>query len=133
MGVKPKGPATIDAFITAFNNRRKEVDVPEIGIKLYFPPLTTASQIAVAERMGQKPESMTELAWRYRRNALLFIHQAQLEDGSRAFEYGHLEHLLQSVDFLLLERLVTEMYAAGMPDAPQTVDEGKAGSAQTAD
>lgn len=130
MAKKPETRA-IDAFRKVFRNKRRVVEVPEVGITLYFPALTTAAKIAVAEHMGEKPPETPKEAWEQEVRIVLLIHQAELEDGTKAFAFGDKSYLLEQVDYLLMQRLLGEMYAAGLPDMPKDVEEGKGDSGKT--
>lgn len=124
-----KTTRAIDAFRGYYRAQTRPFELPEIGLTLHFPPLTTASMQAVADRMGNKPEQVSNETWWHEKNVLLLIQQAQLEDGKKAFSFGDKAHLLSEVPYPILQKMVTAMYAAALPDAPETVEAGKDGSA----
>lgn len=122
-------PRAIDAVIQAAARRRRAVEVPEWGLTLWFSPVTTADRIAVSERMGDRKDVDSE-AYRLESQILLLITKAELEDGSPAFSFGDKEYLLRKADYLVIQRLIAELYRVSIP--VPTVDEAKGSSERTA-
>lgn len=130
---EPASTRAIDCVIRAAHAQRRAAEVKEWGITLYFPPLTTQAIISAEERMTSKYDKEHERteAYRHERNIILLIQQAEMEDGAPAFSMGDRMTLMQKASFLTLQRLITEMFAAGMPNAAKDVEEGKDSSAPT--
>lgn len=103
----------IDKVRGAFMKRRREVHVKEWDLTLFFGPLTTADVDAVEERM-ESVEGLDPAKRRSEKNLLLLIHKAQNEDGSRAFEFGDKHWLATEADYVVIQRLIGEMYAGAI-------------------
>jgi hypothetical protein len=126
MAKAEKGLRPIDAVMRALNNNRKCVELPAWGgLKLYFPTLTTSALIAVDERLGTPGEGENPSARKHRRNILLVISLAQLEDGSQAFDFGDEPVLTQRADYATMQQLIVAMFSSAMP---ASVDEAKSDS-----
>lgn len=131
MGVKTAASpdAAIDILRRKFRSDRTVLELD--GLTLYFPALTGRAIRSVAEKMGDKPDNVSEEAWRFERNVMLVIHQAETEDGKKAFAFGHKEYLMDGIGYSTLQKMILAVMTAGaVPDAPQTVEQGKDGSAK---
>ena len=132
MGVKKDAPSqdkAIDILRGQFRADRTALELD--GITLYFPALTGRAIHSVAEKMGDKPDNVSEESWRFERNVMLVIHQAETEDGKKAFAFGHKSYLMDEIGYSTLQKMIlTVMTAGAVPNAPQTVEQGKADSAK---
>lgn len=107
----------IDRIAGIRKETRRRVEVPEWARPgeevpvLYFSVLTAGDVSAVRSRMlselGRDPEKH-----RQEERVLLLIQKAETEDGSRVFEFGHLEHLMDNCEWAVLQRLIAFMYAS---------------------
>lgn len=139
MTTRAKGERPIDIVLRSINNSRKPVRVEPWGLTLYFPPLTTATMIAVEERLGiegvvvgmdgNSQPAETPTARKHRKHVTMLVLQAQLEDGSQAFDTGDVEMLMQKVDFVTMQQLIGAMFSTSMP---ATTEEAKEDSETTA-
>lgn len=140
MAKKPTGAPVagplIDRIVQIRKDTRRRIEVPEwakdgeAAPVLYFAVLTTADVTAVRDRMinndGRDPEKHRD-----EERVNLLIQKAELEDGARAFEWGHRDHLLQNCEWAVLQRLIAFMYRSsfsGSVDEAQKKSETTAGS-----
>lgn len=124
-------PRPIDAVIAAHNRSRNKIEVPEWGLDLYFGPLTTSDMIVAEERAGEPQDGegkpVDSPSHRRQKQLMLLVQKAELEDGTRAFEFGDIEYLKSRADFLVVQRLIAAMYGGAL----RSVEEGKAPSETT--
>lgn len=126
-----RSPRTIDKIRAAQRSLRKPHTVKEWGITLFFPPMTYAARNAVAAHMGDKPEDVQDDVWKRREWVTLIASVAENEDGSKAFDLGDVDLLIETASAAILDQLVGVMFLAGVPDMPKTVEEGKVDSETT--
>jgi len=126
-----RSPRPIDRIRAAQRNLRKSHTVKEWDMTLYFPPMTYAARNAVAAHMGEKPKDVPSEVWKRREWVTLLVSVAELEDGTKAFDLGDVDLLIETASSAILDQLVGVMFLAGVPDMPQTVEEGKGGSETT--
>lgn len=107
------GTRAIDKVRAAYRNRRRKEEVPEWDMTLYFGPLTTADNEAVDLRM-QDEDGLDPEVRKYDRRIYLLIHKAELEDGSRAFDFGDFHYLKNEADFMVLSRLWAVMFQGAL-------------------
>lgn len=125
----------IDRIVQARKATRRPIQVPEWPDEngdpttLYFGVLTHADVQAVRDRLrdgGKDPEHHRE-----EERALLLVSKAEMEDGSRAFEYGDLRTLQSEVAWATYNRLLTFMYQSSFPETSGSLDEAKKKSLET--
>ena len=127
----------IDRIAQIRKETRRSIEVPEWAKEgepvpvLYFSVLTTADRAAVRGRLlnedGRDPDKHQE-----EERILLLIQQAELEDGTQAFEWGHKDHLIANCEWSVLNRLVAFMYRSTFsPAAKDLLDEAKKKSETT--
>lgn len=126
----------IDRITKIRKETRRRIEVPEWSepegdpLALYFSVLTTADIRAVRDRM-RADEGLDPDKNREEQRILLFIQKAELEDGTQAFEWGHLEQLKQSAEHATLSRLIAFMYESAFSEDIRSLAEAKKKSGKT--
>lgn len=97
----------IDSIISASKLARTRVEVPECGLVLYFPPMTTAHRDAVHERIrAEQGLDLEHPARESDRQIQYLIEMAELEDGTKAFEPGDAIALRDNLPWPVLQRVL---------------------------
>ncbi len=106
---------------------RRKLQVEEWETDLYFSPLTTNDMIAVAERMGEEGRDVA--LNEYERRVVLVILKAELEDGTKAFEFGDRIELMANGSWPIVNRIVAFIYETSAP----SLEDAKKKSGKTGD
>lgn len=133
----------IDRVIKAHKDARRPIRVPEWPDEngeptvLYFPPLTTAAVEAADARM--EDDGLDPRKRELDRKFYLLVHQAELEDGEKAFRIGDITHLKDKGQYTLFMRLVAFMYKSDIDATAVSAEElleaakKKSGQTETSD
>jgi len=103
----------IDAVVEAFRAKRRQHEVPEWGLTLYFGPITAYEMEEVGKRAKGKGQ--------FEQNIILLIYKARNAEGRPVFEMGDKEALKNEADLTVLQRLVNFMWD-GVSDAKERVE-----------
>lgn len=112
----------IDRVVQARRQARRSIVVPEWdGLALYFSPVTTLDVQAVHDRMREDGRDAEQN--QLEKRVILLIQKAELEDGSRAFEFGDRIALMENAEWSVLMRVIGFMYESALSGADR--DEAK--------